>query len=88
VEGGEPAGVSPAEASLLFRDYDRLYSYSLDERRDDEPLIAEDVRAVIGVLSVRDFGEPAAACPGDLHGEVLGDDDVAIAEVRHRASAV
>lgn len=56
----------------------------LDEFGDDEPLVAEDIRPIHSVLSVGHFGEPAAAGSGEPHGEVLGDGDVAVAEVRHR----
>lgn len=68
---------------LLTGDGGRLTSYFVDEFGDDEPLVAEDVGAVTGVLHVGDFGEPAAAGLGDPHGEVLGDDDVAVLEVSH-----
>jgi hypothetical protein len=66
----------------------RLSAHLLDEGRDDEPLVPEDVQAVHRVMHVGDFGEPAPAGPGDLHGKLLGDDDVTVFEVRYLALAL
>jgi hypothetical protein len=60
---------------LLAGDSRRLAPDLLDERRDDEPSVAEDVGAVHGVLRVTDFGEPAAAGLRNFDREVPGDDD-------------